>query len=109
MSCAALWLSRKLRSPLPHPTPPVGTYATLPQISTAPPSRCSSCSSTHLKLHVWQWVIHALPVLIHHLNAQPSTALGTQVVVNQVLLLQVALADAARVVLAQRAAIVPAA
>jgi hypothetical protein len=60
----------------------------------------------HLKLYTLQILINACPCVIHDLNTQACIALGSQVVVNEVLLLQVPLADAAGVVLAQSAVLV---
>jgi hypothetical protein len=57
--------------------------------------------ATHLQLNIWQHLRDALPVLIHHFDPEPCATLGLEVVVNEVLALQVALADAAGVVLTQ--------
>jgi hypothetical protein len=46
-------------------------------------------------------------MLIHNFHSQSSATFGSQVVVNEVLVFEVALANAAGVVLAKRAAIVP--
>lgn len=55
----------------------------------------------YLQIHLRECIRDALPVLIHHFHPQPSATLGLEVVINQVLVLEVALADAAWVVLAQ--------
>lgn len=64
---------------------------------------------SHLQLHVRHRLCHTLPILIHHLHTQTCATLGAQMVINEVLLLQVTFADAARIVLAQAAAVITAA
>lgn len=60
-------------------------------------------AQTHLKLNVRQHFCDALTILIHNFHPEPCPTLGLQVVINQVLGFQVALADTAGVVLAQAA------
>jgi hypothetical protein len=69
-----------------------------------------SVEHTDFQLHLSrQACLHTLAVLVDNLHAQASGALGAQVVIYEILWLEVALADAAGVVLAQVAAVVAAA